>query len=57
MPVLRIIQRSLTSRFADQAFECGVILDLVLGLAEHQSQRAVLFAEVLQWSPSGTGES
>jgi hypothetical protein len=38
----------LIEQVGDQAVEFGGILDLVLGLAEHQPEQAVLFAEVLQ---------
>lgn len=38
----------LIEEIGDQALEFGGILDLVLGLAEHQPEQAVLFAEVLQ---------
>ena len=35
----------------DEALEFGGILDLVLGLAEHQPEQAMLLAEVLQDQP------
>jgi hypothetical protein len=38
----------LVEQVGDQAFELGGILDLVLGLAEHQPQQAVLLAQVLK---------
>ena len=41
-------QALLIEQVGDQSLEFGGILDLVLGLAEHQPEQAMLLAEVLQ---------
>ena len=38
----------LIEQIGNQPFELGGVLDLVLGLAEHQPKQAMLFAEMLQ---------
>lgn len=38
----------LVEQVGDEALELGAILDLVLGLAKHQAEQAVLLAKVLQ---------